>query len=201
MSELLRRIFLERLGESEIHLAALKAGCLILKYNAAGKAAERWFKVSLDGTELCWGKVDEKTKVPLKAGIFNRKKRFPLADVTRIRYGSSNSKRFAKYNLSAKSMPWMAWSVYFPGKTLDLVCRSEREVHAWFQGIQALAPLSTSYLSKASVIWRRVQMKIRYYSMWCNITPMLVSGRTEESAGGGAEERRAPLLLLRLDSM
>jgi hypothetical protein len=181
LSELLRRIFLERIAESDLHLPILKQGCLILKYNAAGKAAERWFKVSEDGTELCWGKVDEKTKVPLKSGLFNRKKRFPLADVTRIRYGSSNSKRFSKYNLSAKSMPWMAFSIYFPEKTLDLVCRSEKDINTWFQGVQALSPLSTGYLSRGGVIWRRTQMKIKWYAMWQNIAPEMVR---RETAGG-----------------
>lgn len=125
---------------------------------------------------LSRGKVDEKTKLPLKASLFNRKKRFPLADVTRLRYGASASARFAKYNLSAKSMPWVAFSVHFPDKVLDLVCtgpNAEKDVARWFSGVQALAPLSTAYLSGAGLIWRRAQLKIRYYAMWQNITPAL----------------------------
>lgn len=34
----------------------------------------------------------------------------------------------------------------------------------WFQGLQSLAPLSTSYLSKGGFLWRRMQMKIKYYA-------------------------------------
>jgi hypothetical protein len=170
--EALKRVFAERVHEASTHLPLLQAGCLILKYNAAGKAAERWFKVSPDGTELCWGKVDASGRA-LKSGLFNRKKKFPLADVTRLRYGASATARFAKYNLSPKSKPWMAWSVSFPDKVLDLVSLSEEGAARWFAGVQALAPLSTGYLSRAGLLWRRAAMKVRYYSLWQNISAQL----------------------------
>lgn len=174
LQDALRRIFFERLGESDRHLPTLQAGGLLVKYTTAGKPSDRWFKVSAAGDELCWGKVDEKTKAPLKSGLFNRKKRYAIADIIRVRYGGGNSRRLAKYHRSAKNRPWLAWSVTLTDKTMDLVCAREQDVQTWVLGLQSLAPLSTSYMSRAAFRWRRVVMKVRYYAMWQAIEPILV---------------------------
>ena len=49
-----------------------------------------------------------------------------LADVFEMRYGSGCT-RFIHYNRSKKK-PWLAFSLVFKDRTLDLVCQNERQV-------------------------------------------------------------------------
>jgi hypothetical protein len=66
----------------------------------------------------------------------------------------------------ARNKPWLAFSVSFPSKHLDLVGRNQDDVARWFAGVQALAPLGGAYLSRGAQLWRRAALKVAYYAFW-----------------------------------
>ena len=61
--------------------------------------------------------------------------------------------------------PWLAFSIEFPDRTLDLVGGREDEVQQWFLGVQALAPLSVHHLTIGGVLWQRLIMKLNHYGL------------------------------------
>ena len=61
--------------------------------------------------------------------------------------------------------PWLAFSIEFPDRTLDLVGGREDEVQQWFLGVQALAPLSVHHLTMGGVLWQRLIMKLNFYGL------------------------------------
>ena len=61
--------------------------------------------------------------------------------------------------------PWLAFTIEFPDRTLDLVGGREDEVQQWFLGVQALAPLSVHHLTIGGVLWQRLIMKLNFYGL------------------------------------
>ena len=66
--------------------------------------------------------------------------------------------------------PWLAFTVEFPDRTLDLVGNREDEVQQWFLGVQALAPLSVHHLTMGGVLWQRLIMKLNFYGLVSTLT-------------------------------
>jgi len=179
--EVMKRIFSERARASG--LLTMNTGSLLTKYSTSGRPAQRWFFVSEDGSEVMWvapKKPHEPSpkKKDVEEAIQKEKKRFIslgseirskwLADVRVMYYGpyhSWNFQRYVKKMDGASGYPWLAFSLEFPDRTLDVVCKDEEEVTIWFLGIQSLAPLNRLYLTRGALLWERLIMKLNFYGL------------------------------------
>ena len=67
--------------------------------------------------------------------------------------------------MTQTGFPWLAFTIEFPDRTLDLVGAREDEVQQWFLGVQSLAPLSVHHLTMGGVLWQRLIMKLNFYGL------------------------------------
>ena len=92
-----------------------------------------------------------------------------LADVLGVHYGPYHSAaRFTRYIArkdSQSGFTWLAFTIEFPDRTLDLVAGGEDEVTRWFMGVQSLAPMSVHHLTLGGVLWQRLIMKLNFYGL------------------------------------
>ena len=92
-----------------------------------------------------------------------------LADVLGVHYGpyhnASRFERFLQRKDYASGFSWLAFTIEFPDRTLDLVAVAEDEVTRWFMGVQALAPMSVHHLTLGGVLWQRLIMKLNHYGL------------------------------------
>lgn len=95
------------------------------------------------------------------------------------------SERFRYFDCSVNSS-WLCLVVEFPDRTVDLLCKDIAQVTAlcvrlsaacvrvanaarvprvqlerWFFGLQNLAPLNSTHLTRGAVLWARANMKVR----------------------------------------
>lgn len=66
---------------------------------------------------------------------------------------------------SATGKPWLCFSVQVTDRTIDCVCKDEREVTAWFLGLQAQSPQTCFHLTRGMILWQRTIMKLNFYSL------------------------------------
>jgi len=233
LQEALRRVFAERMHEVSSCLPLLQAGRCFHKLNAAGDPADRWVNLSADGGDLCWkplrqslGLFSRKKHLPLADVTFMRFGSW-AEGVAGVGVAAPGS-RFAKYNAQAAgcNKPWRAFSICFPDKQLDLILRMPKGKEAagaddaaldaaeaeaddvtlrWFSGVQALAPLAPTYLSRAGLLWRRASLKLLYYASWQQVAPealldeLLEQARSDVNEAGRGEPEQ-PALARRIDA-
>eukprot|EP00808_Paulinella_micropora_P001348 g72986.t1 len=159
LGEMAKNLLRARHEEQQKFIDILSQGAILKKYSPLGKATDRWFSVSKDGSKISWSRIDPKKRKRAHSLVAFTKTR-NLADVLRIRYGSKFSRRFARYNNSGNP-PWLCITIVFGDRTLDISCENQEQVTTWFLGLQSLAPLSTWYLSRGMVFWHRARFKIR----------------------------------------
>jgi len=152
--------------------------------------AHKWFRVTQDGSELLVEKEGKKSSgenpfqrrrrrsslLALKDKMTKKEKYF-IADISRMRYGPGPG--YALRNSANSPPPWLQFAVEItttpsskPGlrrivpirTLLDLTAATDQQATYWFLGLQALAPLANTYLSKGSLLWHRLRMKVAYFA-------------------------------------
>jgi hypothetical protein len=165
------------------YVARLKEGEVLIKYDERRKPQQRRFSVSPDEALIMWGKPGDKStrarayragcaRVAHDCGWAGRAE--PLAEVIAMHYGPF-SNRFRYYNCGVNKA-WLCFVVELESRTLDIVCENVEQLTRWFMGIQSLAPLNSTYMSRGALIWARAGMIVR--SCWP------VAQLTHAGAGG-----------------
>jgi len=148
-----------------------KGGSLILIDQNLCKPHRRWFRLSEDGTELCWEKEWEmklKKKAALKLLARKATKR-SLATVVRIVYGPFRRWMRDKNPAIAKYTPWLCFTLEFAPELEDIqlpeligvVCNNEKELDIWLAGLSEHSPVSRlTYFPLSRILWRRMKLKL-----------------------------------------
>eukprot|EP00929_Paragymnodinium_shiwhaense_P076223 TRINITY_DN3914_c0_g1_i1.p1 TRINITY_DN3914_c0_g1~~TRINITY_DN3914_c0_g1_i1.p1 ORF type:complete len:955 (+),score=220.17 TRINITY_DN3914_c0_g1_i1:155-3019(+) len=143
-----------RVGQARLRklTSLLENGCTMHKYNYSNsKRSRRYFWVSDEGKELCWGR---------SKGVDTQK--VYLKECIGIIYGPMTTTFQRCTQLDDPS--WTCFSLLFMGRTLDLAVAGDLQVHAWFLGMQHLISRhgvgSMPMMSDAQFVARKVQYKL-----------------------------------------
>ena len=128
----------------------------LVKYSFSdSRAIKRFFWLSSDCSQLCWGTHHGDLK-PLTVC---------LEEVVGVVFGPSTT-TFSR--LSDPVLPWCCFSLIFVGRTLDISTVSD-SAHIWFLGLQELIGLSDWDIVKyREILRRKVYMKICYKAFLMN---------------------------------
>ncbi|CAE8629647.1 unnamed protein product, partial [Polarella glacialis] len=170
-------------------LELLDNGCTMHKYNYSNsKRSRRYFWVSADGKELCWGRA--------KGGEDTQK--VQLSECIGIIYGPMTT-TFQRCG-DLEDPAWTCFSLLFMGRTLDLAVLGELQVHAWFLGLQHLISQhgigSMPIMSEGQFITRKVQYKLMAVAHQHGLVlgRFLISKIKEAAASRGVgESKPAPM--------
>ena len=115
-----------------------------------------------------------------------------LADVESVFLGISEE-------FAAAPHPWLCFSVFFTNATvLNIECPNGSNATKLFMSFQALAPLSSSSITRGKFFWLRARMRVKYLASLNNVTVVDVCKRLFSSA---KEHSRRHALLNTADSV
>lgn len=136
--------------------------CLLIKEKSL-KRETRWLKLTSDTFRLiCQKNTGLMTKKQTSSG--------EAADISGIYYGPFFSTAFDQYltprDDGYRGKSWLTMTIDFPDQlSLNLVFPDEHSVTTWFLGLQALAPMTSYFLSRGAFLWQRLIMKLNYYGL------------------------------------
>lgn len=92
---------------------------------------------------------------------------YAFSNLCSMSYGPAEFAQYFenKYHTTDRIGPWLCFVLRFVKTSILMVCHDERIADVWFQGIQALGPLSQDYLPSGLMKWDRLIMKLNYYGV------------------------------------
>lgn len=117
------------------------------KTNRHCREQTRFFQVSLDRTELRWGKSENR----ISSSIF-------LSDVKAVFFGP-RTQRFRFFDWK-EGLPWLCFSVVTLERSLDIRCADKDQIFAWVMVLQRLVPTKKNAYSRGRLNWETAMYKI-----------------------------------------